>query len=418
MKKIILFLVLSIFLTTSCCKEDTPTTQTDENGVVISKPYIWKTSLHLSEPVSNSGISAQVYYNGNFLSPITDGGNNRKLAMIDSDNGDILWQWDDRFQPETEYMDICYYHKYNNLFTYQKGTRSYCINLDNGTTHWKQMREISYTNKINSFGSDHYFNYGPITNNNGYTEFIAFKGNVNTGELVDYLSANFSFDYVSPSNLAGSTSYIIEIPNSDNLLVNYTEPLLNSEVNSFLGLYNSETEEWIYERKLMASPAQNTSVFTPPKIYNDKIYANVGNYIVCHDLDTGEQLWSKSFTGDFMFSGFIIEDNKLIGCCENETLYCLNPETGSIIWQTAGSGTSSRLAYLNGIVYFSGGGDGKLHGVDVTSGETVWKLNASNIDGSAFAGYNPVYVLPAEGNNPARVFAHTFGNVVCYEAYQ
>jgi len=415
MKTLITLLLSSFLLATSCSKEETPEIQTDGSGVVISKPYIWKRSLHLSNSVSNSGITAQVYYGNNFLSPITNGGNNRKLALINSDNGNIIWQWDDRYQPETEYMDIGYYHHYQNLFTYQVGGRSYCINLDNGTTHWKIRRDMSFTNKINSYGNN-YFTYGPVTNSNGNIEYSAFKGNINNGELINFLTANFSSDYISLSNVAGSTSYVIEVDGSNNLLVNFTEPLPNWEINSFLGLYNSETHQWVWERKLMAPPSQITSVFTPPKIYNNKIYANVGNYIVCHDLISGEQLWSRTFTADFMFSGFIIEEGKLIGSCENEKLYCLNSENGNIIWVTQGSGTSSRLAYLNGVVYFSGGGDGFLHAVDVSNGKTLWKLNAGNIDGSAFAAYNPVYVLPAQNGKPARVFAHTMGNVVCYEA--
>ncbi len=417
MKQLVLILITSLLFTVYCCKEEPLDTVTDEHGVVISKPFIWKTSLHLSNPVSNSGMSSQVYYNNNFLSPITNGGNNRMLAMINSDNGDILWKWDDRYQPETEYMDISYYHKYNNLFTYQVGGRSYCIDLDNGTTHWKIRREKSYDGRIMPYKNESYFTFSIIiSESDEHEEQITYKGNIINGKLTEFLSANLSLDYISPMGIGGII-YSNIIPNHENLLViTYVEPLPNWEVNSFLGLYNTETKEWVWDRKLMAPPAQNTSVFTPPKIYDNKIYANVGNYIVCHDIETGEQIWRRNFRADFMFSGFIIEDDQLIGSCENEILYCLNPQSGSVIWQTEGSGTSSRLAYLNGVVYFSGGGDGKLHAVDANNGKTLWKLNAGNIDGSIFAGYNPVYVLPAEGNKPPRVFAHTLGHVVCYEA--
>lgn len=419
MKTIITLLLSSFLLATSCSKEETPEIQTDGSGVVISKPYIWKRSLHLSNSVSNSGITAQVYYGNNFLSPITNGGNNRKLALINSDNGNIIWQWDDRYQPETEYMDIGYYHHYQNLFTYQVGGRSYCINLDNGTTHWKIRRDSSFDTRIYQNSNNFYFYLVDIVNENGYNEQIANIADIQTGVLTtSHIRANLSNDYIQTStNTGGGVTDVIKLPDSHNLFaVTYAEPLPNWEINSFLGLYNSETHQWVWERKLMAPPSQITSVFTPPKIYNNKIYANVGNYIVCHDLISGEQLWSRTFTADFMFSGFIIEEGKLIGSCENEKLYCLNSENGNIIWVTQGSGTSSRLAYLNGVVYFSGGGDGFLHAVDVSNGKTLWKLNAGNIDGSAFAAYNPVYVLPAQNGKPARVFAHTMGNVVCYEA--
>ncbi len=417
MRTILIIILSSFILTTSCSEDDIPNNETDENGIIVSMSYIWKRSLHLSAPVSNSGI-APIYYNNNFVSPITNGSNNRLLAMINSTNGDILWQWDDRYQPETEYMDISYFYQFNNLLTYNTGGRNYCINLDNGATHWKIRRDTSFDVRINPYVDGNYFTYSTIINNDSNKEQIAYKGNIQTGELTDFLHANLSSDYISPIGIGGII-YITQIPNKENLLlVTYAEPLPNWEVNSFFGLYNTQTEEWVWDRKLLSPPTVNTSVFTPPQIYDGKAYANVGKKLVCHDLDTGEQIWSKQFTQDFMFSGFIIEENKIIASNENETLYCLNLENGSTIWTAEGSGTSSRLAYLNGIVYFSGGGDGKLHAVDISNGKKVWKLNASNIDKSIFASYNPVYVLPAEGNKPARVFAHTLGSVVCFEAYQ
>ena len=417
--KTILIILSCIILTTSCSEDDIPNSETDENGVIVSTSYIWKRSLHLSTPVSNSGIKAPIYYNNNFVSPITNGGNNRLLAMINSDNGDILWQWDDRYQPETEYTSISYFYQYNNLLTYQRGDRSYCINLDNGATQWKFRRDTSFDVRIYPSFDNNFFNLVDIIDDNGYKEQTATKVNINIGNLTtEVIRANYSGDYIAPTNLIGAITNIVKVPNNSNLYaITYAEPLPNWEVNSFLGLYNSDTKQWVYEHKLMASPTVNSSVYWP-KIYNNKLYATVGKNLVCHDLDTGEQLWIKQFTQDFMFSGFIIEEDKIIASNEDETLYCLNPNNGSTIWTVEGSGSSSRLAYLNGIVYFSGGGDGKLHAVDISNGKKVWKLNASNIDGSIFASYNPVFVLPAEGNKPARVFAHTLGNVVCFEAYQ
>ena len=86
---------------------------------------------------------------------------------------------------------------------------------------------------------------------------------------------------------------------------------------------NTQTKLWEWDRKLLSPPNVNTSVQTPPQIYKGKAYANVGKKIVCHDLASGEQVWSRQFTQDFMFSGFIIEEDKLIGSNEDQMLYCL-----------------------------------------------------------------------------------------------
>ena len=159
------------------------------------------------------------------------------------------------------------------------------------------------------------------------------------------------------------------------------------------------------------------ALLAPPVIYNNKIYANISRELVCHDLVTGKQIWSKQFTQDFMFSGFIIADDKIIANNEDTYTYCLNPDTGHTIWKEESAGTSGRMSYLNGIVYFAGGSTGYLHAIDISTGKTVWKLDGSKLDGASFK-TNAVYVFEADGGNPAKVIALTHNNAYCFEAYK
>jgi outer membrane protein assembly factor BamB len=141
--------------------------------------------------------------------------------------------------------------------------------------------------------------------------------------------------------------------------------------------------------------------------------------LVCHDISTGEQVWKRPFSQDFMFSGFIIEEDKIIANNENLTLYCLDPESGSTIWTGEGAGTSSRMSYLNGIVYFVGGSDSKFHAVDIETGQTVWRLNAEKLEGyDGKFKTNAVYVIPGESGKKGKVIALTHMNAYCFEAYR
>ncbi len=417
MRIIATILVISFFLVTSCNKEEIPTFQTDSNGVVISMPYQWKKSLYGGgQSITNSYFDYPILYNGNIGIPTIAGGK-RYLTFINPENGKTIWEWDDRYQPETEDINISYYHQYNNLLAYQVGDRSYCINLDNGTTHWKIRRDKSYDGRVNPYQNQFYFTYASIKNKDDNKEQIAYKCDITTGELTEFLRANLSSDYVSPDGV-GAIIYVNIVPNNENLLlVTYAEPLPNWEVNSYFGLYNTETEEWVWDRKLLSSPNQNTSVFTPPQIYNEKIYANVGYSIVCHDLSLGNQLWKKDFLADFMFSGFIIADDKIIANNEDTYTYCLSTYNGHTIWKEASAGTSGRMSYLNGIVYFVGGSTGKLHAIDISTGKTVWKLDGQKLDGADFK-TNAVYVFEADGNNPAKVIALTHQNAYSFKAYK
>jgi outer membrane protein assembly factor BamB len=92
------------------------------------------------------------------------------------------------------------------------------------------------------------------------------------------------------------------------------------------------------------------------------------------DRENGKSI----FHSDFLFSGFIVEDNQLLANCENGIFYCINPETGAIKWHVDGAGTSTPLRYLNGIVYFSGGSTGRIHAIDTNTGEYVWMLDPAN----------------------------------------
>ena len=420
MKYMTTLLVLILFMA-SCHKEDDTDTQTDENGVITSLPYQWKKSLHLDGIVSNSRFKAPIYYKDNIAIPTTNGSNNRLMTLINPNNGDFIWSWDDRYQSETEDISIKFPYQHNNLLTYQKGDRSYCINLDTGTTEWKFRRDSSFDVRLYPSYDGNFFNLSSFVNNEGYGEQIITKVQINTGNLTtEVIRANYSGDYINSSNFIGGVTNVTKLPNSSNLYaITYAESSPNWVANSYLGLYNAITRQWVYERKLMAPPTVNSSAYEP-KIYNNKLYAWVGKNIVCHNLDTGEQIWRKPFPQDFLFSGFIIEDDKIIANNEDTFTYCLNPENGTIIWKTESSGTSGRMSYLNGIVYFVGGSSGKLHAIDISTGEHVWKINASNLGESSTSNFktNAVYVFEAENGNPAKIIALSHLNAYSFEAYQ
>ena len=419
--KLITTLVVFFFFIASCHKEEDTHIQRDENGVIISLPYQWKKSLHNQNSVSNGYISYAIYYNGNIAIPTTNGENNRFLTMINPNNGKIVWEWNDSYLPFSNQIIIFEKYQHNNLLTYQTGDRSYCINLDNGTTQWKFRRTSSFDVRLYPSYDGNFFNLLPFIDK-GHEEQTATKVEINTGNLTnEVIRANYSGNYINTAvNLIGGITNIVKLENNDTIYaVTYAEPLPNWEINSFLGLYNSETKQWIYERKLMTPPTVNSSAYEP-KVYNNKLYAWVGKNIVCHNLATGEQIWRKPFPQDFLFSGFIIEDDKIIANNEDTYTYCLNPENGNIIWKTESSGTSGRMSYLNGIVYFVGGSTGKLHAIDVSTGDHVWKISAGNLGESSTNNFktNAVYVFEAENGNPAKVIALSHLNAYCFEAYQ
>lgn len=419
MKHLFIILISTIILTTSCSEDDIGK-QTDSDGVIISLPYQWKRSLHENGIASNGHIDFPIYYKDNIGIPTTDGKDNRFLTLINTNNGETLWQWNDSYLPYSSQILIFYHYQYNNLLTYTDGGATYCINLDNGASHWNIIRNVSFHSKVSGFDNN-YFTFGESESKYlEYQEKIGYKGNIETGEIEEYIIPNFTLEHIVGNRIGDVTRIEPYLFNGvQHLAITWQELTHDNLWNfqTYLGLYNYETNEWVYEKKIMNEPNLNGVVLAPPVIYEDKIYANIGHQLVCHDLATGDRVWIKDFPQDFMFSGFIIEDDKIIANNEDTYTYALHTISGGTIWRTETSGTSGRMSYLNGIVYFVGGSSGKLHAIDVSTGKHVWKIDGHKLDGESFK-TNAVYVLPAKNGEPAKVIALTHLNAYCFEAHQ
>ena len=412
------FIMVSLALivsTSSCQDEDNKDVkrQTEDQGVVIATPYLWKSSLHQQYPMSNSYIKNPIIYNQNIVIPITNGDSSRSLSLIETINGKTIWIWNDIY--DEFYIDIFSHYQYQNLVTYQKGPRSYCINLDDGSTEWRIWRDRAFDPRIDSYGQ-YYFTIAGITNSDGYDEYIAFKGDIRTGILSEYLTAHYTYDCF---DCVRAILYLTQVPNQENLLlVTYAENLPDWITQPFYGLYNTDTKEWLWDRVLVKEPSNPNFIQHSPIIVNNKVYTAIINSLVCHDITTGKQLWKRDFKGDFMFTGIIVEDGKVIGNCEDCNAYCLDAETGRQLWSVRTAGTSSRMSYLNGVVYMVGGSVPRLFAIDVATGQLLWKIDAGLLGEGYCAGFrvNAVYCLPAKDDQPAKVIALSNLYAYCFEA--
>jgi outer membrane protein assembly factor BamB len=75
----------------------------------------------------------------------------------------------------------------------------------------------------------------------------------------------------------------------------------------------------------------------------------------------------------------LVANDKVYANSDDGQLYCINAKGGNILWQIRSSGSSTVLTYLNGVVYFVGGGDGNLYAVDGETGEYLWKIESPDV---------------------------------------
>jgi PQQ-like domain len=399
-----------------------PGPSTNSEGQVNYLPSLWGYSLHKDGSFhSNSVIRGHLVFGDRVLVGTTEGEGDNWLNAVDIETGTELWKWNDIYQPPTEKMHIKFYYEHDGIMAYIVGSRHYAIDLETGQTFWKIRRDESYDNEMEGLGSAYFIMGQPTDTLLGYDTQVVFRGDIETGEIERILVPNFMTDHVQANRLGLVGSVIPFVEGSDTmLLVGWQDIYPNWHFVSYLGLYNLTQKEWVYEKSQLNEPAQNGVLLQPITMYEGKAYMNVGYDLICHDVWTGEQIWKHSFTRDFLFSGFLVEDGRVIANCEDKVLYCYDADSGSLLWKGEGAGTSSRLEgrYLNELVYFSGGSSGFIHAVDARNGQTLWKLDPTKMGGGYDFWKPDIYVVPRKNGEKGKVIALTPMKAYCFEAYR
>lgn len=418
MMKTILIIAALITLVSSSCekREDLPVSK-DSEGVVNSMPYQWKTSLSTKGNLIESFLRQNVSYQGNVLLASQED-EISKMAMLSSATGKILWQWDDLFEKDRRF-DVVKQYQYGQYLAFQEGSSFYEIDLSNGTTVLKESRgyEALSMSGIESV----YFVAGNFVLN----EENNYVGNVYTGTFKQPSDAllilpAYSLEYVDGNNTTGGIGSAVPFTDaSGDVLItyDYADAQPGWLGNNYTGLYNYTQQKSVYEKESLALNV-NAYASGPAVIYEGKAYYAPAKSIVCIDVYTGKQLWKKDFPQGFAFSGYIMADGKLLANCEDTYLYALDPETGRELWKEKSSGTSSKMAHLNGVVYFTGGGDGLLHAVDIETGKHLWRLHSPDLEVNSGAWFKRrVSVLPPENEGEkGKVIVSSYLSAFCYEA--
>ncbi|MFP4096221.1 MAG: PQQ-binding-like beta-propeller repeat protein [Cyclobacteriaceae bacterium] len=387
--------------------------RTDANNVVVEKPYRWSASLSDSELISG-GIQPSLDWNSYVLfGGWLDG--SQVLHMKNSEDGSTLWQWSDHLL-DGESFNIRNYHVHDNLMVISQGPRAYCIDLSNGQTVWRKQTDSDLGALIKGVG-DRFFLSEEITNQDGHLEAVVTAGKVLTGELQEIVRPPYNYEYVNGLNRIGSLGGIHPfIVNAGDTLIftTYGNYLPDWKLNNFLGLYNISKKSWIYNEKAITA----TTLFGAGGIFNfkEKVYLQSGKSLFCYEIATGNKLWERSFSEGF--SDMIVVEDKLIGNNEDRFLYAFDPDTGRQLWKEQSSGTSSPLAYLNGVVYFTGGGDGLLHAVEVETGQHLWRIRSPDLEHNSGAWFkrHVAVVPPAKEGEKGKVLTSSYLSAFCYEA--
>ncbi len=426
MKKI--FLIILVLFASSCTEE--ANFVTDGNGLIIKMSPLWKSPQDDDTSIDAGGsvfLSGKIIYNNYRLF----GGNineEKYLVMRNIETGEKLWEWRDFLSNASLYLD--HSHQYQNYLFFQSrstnGGEHYFINLETGQTVWKKQRTISFDTYYKGL-DEHYFSIHYEQNKNGLYEGIVYKGNVLTGEQDTLFRPNYSREHVVIGpNAIGFLDALspFKHENKSYIAAIFRDPqekqgaVQNTHV--YIALYDLTQDTLVYGKELVYQNAK-ARVLEEPVIINDKIYMAGGGFVACNNVYTGKSVWKKSFTATFY--GLAVDGNTVLinsgydNQYNSANLYALDRETGRQLWRVTSSDLSSDLVTLNGVVYFTGGGDGYLHAVDIETGKHIWRLISPDEEHNSGAFFRPeITAVPGRNGNKGIILTSSYLSAMAFEA--
>lgn len=414
-------ILLAILAQLSSCNKEAPEVIKDENGVITSKSHSKLSAL--TDDFNDKavlGVANHVTFEREALLPGKKNGD-VTLKMISIDTGEELWEWNDPVDGRS--YDALDSYVSNNYFVWDEGVDLYCVNLATGSTVWKNRyngEELPYFQAINGIGTDIFIHasYSPYIENEVNFAKI-YKTSVASGPAIQEVARVMSDDSLSdhtPLQIG-----VFQIDGGDTVI--FTETYTYQDATNYWGyfnLYNYSKTEWIYLKK--KSGIRPGSV-ARPKLHNGNVFMAMNPYIVAVDLMSGVVVWKRKMGENVNFydSGFILVPDKNLIIFNAEELgtilYALDLDTGQEVWSEPSSGTSSHLQYLNGVVYWVGGGDGLLHAVDVDTGKHIWKISSPDLSIRSNAWFTRYCaVFPGENGEKGKVIVSSGLHAFAYEA--
>jgi PQQ-like domain len=413
-----IYYVAMIILLAACSKEES---LKDKNGVVISRPHIWATTVTDGDSLAETYfVRKTIVYNNNILMSSRKGSKSL-LKMVSLDEGKIKWEWNDFFQYYSSFW-IDYHYKNQNELTFFDYDYLYKIDLSSGNTVVKKKQFERYDRAINGIDDKIFATY--LTNTNGALRgggYVVAVDNRNL-ETIDKFKPKYDTTQSIPFDEGGYaySGYGIPIKKNGEIYVavksNDPSPSRGVQGNQWLGLYNYSKKNWLYERQSINGQGDGAGLIFVDK---EKIFTQGLGWIGCHDLMTGEIKWRTTIpNGNINLSaGLLIAENKVYLNDSNGLLSCIDANSGRIFWSIRSSGSSTELSYLNGVIYFVGGGDGKLHAVDAETGAYLWKIESPDKGKNKWAVFSGMCaVVPGVGLEKGKIVVTTGLNAYCYEA--
>ena len=383
----------AILLSISCaCLEESPIEEPnketlDEQGVVIKKVPIWEKDISERERVSTS--VTPIFHQEKVMVPGSQRNNKGMLVALDTASGEEVWRWTDEVGGR-DFMDRILsrevLNRKGNLVIYKENYKFCAVNLDKGTTLWKDQRKgSSHSDDVQIVGNHYYYSYELEENRDGARAKVLMRG--------DLFSPNFEILVEAPiepiqlfEGFYGSLRQPLIYKNENQelcALLPFSENIdiyKSKSINNFIS-YNISNKRF-FTKKVRLPDTVVVGVVDKPVKLKDVFVIAGDDYIYGVSGDAKEVIWTRrSFSGNRSDGTLFIKGYKNRLFAVNNTgsrslTMELDPQTGKTLWIDVGNGGHTRpaMCFLNDVLYFASRGDGRLYAYDINTGKMLWKL--------------------------------------------
>ena len=421
MNRSILLLVILGFCNYRCNKDII----NDSSGTTIKLAPLWA-STTTDGKIAESGLVRNAVMLDNGILVGGRQGNSNSLIMLDINSGSKKWSWQD-YPTTTGYT----------LFDFPviNGSNLIChefyfnvnIDLKTGKTIWKNAFNNYSYDRLNNFFNNTIYCGNEGIHNYGNKSVGAYTLDMQSGTPKFFLPVRIdTTNILNGTGYSGEASCVFPLVNNQDTLISIIvmdPPISGYKFRLTACLYNKSKSTWVYERAPLFD-ASNGGLEGKPVVFGNNMYICSGGGSLCFNMLTGEKKWTNNFievneVSSFLLSTPLLADGKIFVQNENLYLFCLDPNTGATIWKQGIFGTCSHMGYLNGVIYFVCGGDGKLYAIDAANGNKLWAIPSPDLKISSQASFDRyVGVVPPQNGQKGKIIVTTGLNAYCYEAYK
>jgi outer membrane protein assembly factor BamB len=127
-----------------------------------------------------------------------------------------------------------------------------------------------------------------------------------------------------------------------------------------------------------------------PSVFNNSVFIGARDYnFYALDQEKGYCHWNKAFTKGWALNNNVHDSTLYIGSADERVLIAADPETGKEYWKKNMEFlVFGNIAFSESMLYI-GTTIGKLHGIDINSGDKIWSFETDNYKDNRFKYFKP-----------------------------